>query len=78
MAFDNYVNLSGWFIRDVSKSVSRVFQDFLSSLCDRKIGPGIAVHCAGVICCAKLRNQSMCAVDLMLMAETRSILQALP
>jgi hypothetical protein len=102
MAFDIYVNLSGWFIRDVSKSVSKsvtesvtesvsrsvtksvkecyreCFKTFLSSLCDRRIGPGIAVHCAGIICCAKLRNQTMCAVDLVLMAETRSILQALP
>ena len=53
------------------------FKTFLSSFCDRKIGPSIAVHCVGVICCVKLGNQTTCAVDLMLMAETRSILQAL-
>jgi hypothetical protein len=58
------------------------FQEFfpasLSSLCDRKIGPGIAMHCVEVIFCAELRNQTMCTVDLMAMVETRPILQALP
>jgi hypothetical protein len=54
-----------------SESVSEIVSTTSpSSLCDRKIGPGIAVHCAGVVCCAELKNHTTCTVDLMLMAET--------
>jgi hypothetical protein len=49
------------------------FLTSLSSLCDRKIGPVITVHCASAICCAKLSNHTMCTVDLVTGNEETSV-----
>lgn len=65
--------------KSVFKSVTSIqacSKTSLSTLCAITIGPGVPLHCAAVICRTELRNQTTCAVNLMLAAETASILQA--
>lgn len=84
MALDNHVNLLGRFSEGVLESVigsviGSVVESVPRLLCkNRKIGRDTAVYRADIICCAGLRGQTMCAVSLMLMAEARPMLQALP
>ena len=61
-----FVNLSGWSIKSVSESVPEsFFWLFCRAFATERSDLGIAMHCIGVICCAELRNQTMCKVDLM-------------